>query len=277
MSKFFDFKVDGLGTVPVCEMNYHTRTRLVCSACPSLIDGPYIEASGRQYHENHFVCYACLYTFSVHDRYYEIDGNRYCLADYVQAYAFLCLGCQVYIRSHYVEVSQGKGLGRWHPECYLMARFWRYSFACAVPATRQDGMQLTGRKGFGMDIIALEQSWNDLERKIKAVWMTLSAFTQSTATSLVRVTEQVSNGKYLSAMLFSINVICHFELLLNALMEFADSLKDGSHAGMGMSRKAFLADAFCSQIHAKIQTCVPNAAGNLSNSYCGAPTKGREP
>ncbi|KAL3961832.1 hypothetical protein ACCO45_003355 [Purpureocillium lilacinum] len=124
-SKFFPADDEnGEGQYPLCETDYFRRLGLLCYQCGGALRGSYITALDRKYHVDHFTCSLCPTIFGAQDSYYEHDGNVYCHYHYSTQHAQKCNGCQTAILKQFVEIFRNGQNQHWHPECYMIHKFW---------------------------------------------------------------------------------------------------------------------------------------------------------
>lgn len=110
--------------IPLCEHDYFRRQDLLCCVCDGALRGSYITALGKKYHVEHFTCSLCSTVFGSDDSYYEHEDNIYCRYHYSTLYAAKCEGCKTAILKQFVEVFRGGREQQWHPECYMINKFW---------------------------------------------------------------------------------------------------------------------------------------------------------
>jgi len=66
---------------PFCQGCLNLLYAPVCKGCNQVINGPYINALGSLWHQEHFVCYSCKRIFQ-NGIFYEIGGVPYCEQHY---------------------------------------------------------------------------------------------------------------------------------------------------------------------------------------------------
>ncbi|KAJ2322909.1 Rho-type GTPase activating protein Rga1, partial [Coemansia sp. RSA 2681] len=108
----------------LCEKHYFERTNMVCARCKEPLDSTYVHAMGRKYHPDHFTCTACPTIFGPDGTYYEHDGEAFCLYHYTYLVAKKCAGCQQPIMKLFLQMSHRGVEEHWHPECYMIYKFW---------------------------------------------------------------------------------------------------------------------------------------------------------
>jgi len=64
-----------------------------CAVCNEMIIGACVNALGKTYHSEHFVCYNCNNPFA-NGSFIEHEGNPYCEFDYSQLFCPRCANCQ---------------------------------------------------------------------------------------------------------------------------------------------------------------------------------------
>src|ERR1700734_3642445 len=129
-SKFFPVDSEnGSGQYPLCETDYFRRLDLLCYECGGALRGSYITALDRKYHIEHFTCSVCPTVFGAQDSYYEHEGKVYCHYHYSTQFAQRCNGCQTAILKQFVEIFRNGQNQHWHPECYMIHKFWNVRLA----------------------------------------------------------------------------------------------------------------------------------------------------
>ncbi|KAF9107583.1 hypothetical protein BGX29_005942 [Mortierella sp. GBA35] len=123
-SKFFPITEPDGTQYPLCERDYFRRLNLVCQSCGGALRGSYITALDFKYHIEHFTCSVCPTVFGPQDSYYEHDGMVYCHYHYSLCYAAKCAGCRTAILKQFVEINRNSQDEHWHPECYMIHKFW---------------------------------------------------------------------------------------------------------------------------------------------------------
>ncbi|KAG0281233.1 hypothetical protein BGZ95_005838 [Linnemannia exigua] len=123
-SKFFPITEPDGTQYPLCERDYFRRLNLVCHSCGGALRGSYITALDYKYHIEHFTCSVCPTVFGPQDSYYEHDGMVYCHYHYSLCYAAKCAGCRTAILKQFVEINRNSQDEHWHPECYMIHKFW---------------------------------------------------------------------------------------------------------------------------------------------------------
>ncbi|KAG0210955.1 hypothetical protein BGX28_008663 [Mortierella sp. GBA30] len=130
-SKFFPITEPDGKQYPLCERDYFRRLNLVCQSCGGALRGSYITALDYKYHIEHFTCSVCPTVFGPQDSYYEHDGKVYCHYHYSLCYAVKCAGCRTAILKQFVEINRNSQDEHWHPECYMIHKFWNVKLSLA--------------------------------------------------------------------------------------------------------------------------------------------------
>ncbi|XP_075793560.1 LIM and senescent cell antigen-like-containing domain protein 2 isoform X5 [Pelodiscus sinensis] len=85
----------------------------ICGACRRPIEGRVVNALGKQWHVEHFVCAKCEKPFLGH-RHYEKKGLAYCETHYNQLFGDVCYSC-----SHVIEGDVVSALNKaWCVNCF---------------------------------------------------------------------------------------------------------------------------------------------------------------
>ncbi|KAL8871530.1 MAG: hypothetical protein Q9174_002659 [Haloplaca sp. 1 TL-2023] len=214
-SKFFPVDdEEGTGQYPLCETDYFRRLDLLCYECGGALRGSYITALDRKYHIEHFTCSICPTVFGAQDSYYEHAGKVYCHYHYSTQFAQRCTGCQTAILKQFVEIFRNGQNQHWHPECYMIHKFWNVRLA-------PPGLELGDQDQ--TDVNATEEKRNEvkhdeeqMEEKVYRIWSVLSTFEESSAACISDMLLHVSNGAYVDGVLVAKKFIWHVDVLFGA-------------------------------------------------------------
>ncbi|CAG8487211.1 8444_t:CDS:2 [Cetraspora pellucida] len=105
------FEKDGY---PYCHLDYHELFSPKCGHCGNTIEGPFINALGKSWHQGHFFCRECGNPFEA-GGFMVHDGFPYCEKDWIKKFAPKCKGCQEPIRGEFTNALDGM----WHRECFV--------------------------------------------------------------------------------------------------------------------------------------------------------------
>ena len=167
-SKFFPVdEEDGSGQFPLCETDYFRRLDLLCFECGGALRGSYITALERKYHIEHFTCSVCPTIFGAQDSYYEHDGKVYCHYHYSTQFAQRCNGCQTAILKQFVEIFRNGQNQHWHPECYMIHKFWNVRLAPSGPPLPRPEIGLTVSND-QRELVKDEEE--KMEEKVYRIW-----------------------------------------------------------------------------------------------------------
>ncbi|KAL8882215.1 MAG: hypothetical protein Q9198_000749 [Flavoplaca austrocitrina] len=213
-SKFFPVDdEEGPGQYPLCETDYFRRLDLLCYDCGGALRGSYITALDRKYHIEHFTCSICPTVFGAQDSYYEHAGKVYCHYHYSTQFAQRCKGCQTAILKQFVEIFRNGANQHWHPECYMIHKFWNVNLA--PPGSSLENATF--------DENATEEKRNmvkhdeeHMEEKVYRIWSVLSTFEESSAACISDMLLHVSNGAYIDGVLVAKKFIWHVDVLFGA-------------------------------------------------------------
>ncbi|ATZ57587.1 Bclrg1 [Botrytis cinerea B05.10] len=238
-SKFFPVdEENGEGQYPLCETDYFRRLDLICHQCNGALRGSYITALERKYHIDHFTCSVCPTVFGAQDSYYEHDGQVYCHYHYSTRFAQRCNGCQTAILKQFVEIFRNGQNQHWHPECYMIHKFWNVRLASPqdVQEIQEESEDMTNEED--RNNVRLEEE--RMEEKVYKIWSVLSTFEESSAACISDMLLHVSNGAYMDGVMVAKKFIWHVDILFCS----ADKLdgimmRDGSK-GLSYSREAKL-------------------------------------
>ena len=190
--------------------------------------GSYITALERKYHIEHFTCSVCPTVFGAQDSYYEHDGSVYCHYHYSTKFAQKCNGCQTAILKQFVEIFRNGVDQHWHPECYMIHKYWNVRLHAPQPKTAEQeerDMQLerqrSGPNQLHTDASeaergAVRKEEESVEHKVHWIWQTLSSFEERSATCISDMLLHVSNGAYVDGIVAAKKFITHVDLLFAA-------------------------------------------------------------
>ncbi|KAJ1815177.1 Rho-type GTPase activating protein Rga1, partial [Coemansia sp. RSA 2598] len=187
---------------------------MVCAKCKDPLDSTYVHAMGRKYHPDHFTCSACPTIFGPEGTYYEHDGDAYCLYHYTYLVARKCAGCQQPIMKLFLQMSHKGVEEHWHPECYMIYKFWNVRICPSMYA---------GARGRVNKQLLKPQNAVS-EQQIYQIWTVLSSFEESTAACISDMLLQVSGGHYLEGLRQAERFIMHVDVLFASIDDLEDEL-----------------------------------------------------
>ncbi|KAL4806323.1 hypothetical protein BDV18DRAFT_125946 [Aspergillus unguis] len=234
-SKFFPIDAeDGSGQYPLCEIDYFRRLDLLCHDCGGALRGSYITALDRKYHIEHFTCSVCPTVFGAQDSYYEHEGKVYCHYHYSTQFAQRCHGCHTAILKQFVEIFRNGQNQHWHPECYMIHKFWNVRLAptgqpLEYPQMKEDATD--------EERTQIREEEDVMEEKVYKIWSTLSTFEESSAACISDMLLHVSNGAYLEGVLVAKRFIRHVEILFSAIDQLAGFIKAQGMKAFGREAK----------------------------------------
>ncbi|KAE8144798.1 hypothetical protein BDV25DRAFT_145259, partial [Aspergillus avenaceus] len=208
-SKFFPVDAeDGSGQYPLCETDYFRRLDLLCHECGGALRGSYITALDRKYHIEHFTCSVCPTVFGAQDSYYEHEGKVYCHFHYSTQFAQRCHGCHTAILKQFVEIFRNGQNQHWHPECYMIHKFWNVRLApngepLEPPEVEADATDEERSR--------VREDEDIMEEKVYKIWSILSSFEESSAACISDMLLHVSNGTYIDGVLVAKRFIAHVD------------------------------------------------------------------
>ncbi|KAH9935931.1 RhoGAP-domain-containing protein [Epithele typhae] len=222
-SKFFPIDGQDGKQHPLCERDYFRRLNLICAKCGMALRGSYITACNKKFHVEHFTCSICPTLFGPQDSYYEHEGDVYCHFHYSTRYATKCAGCNSAILKQFVEINRNMRDECWHPECYMINKFWNVK----VSSRRPNSLPPPGEDGEPVEQLeptyveeerqenaqSLREKQIRMEQQVYRIWTVLSAFEESSAACISDMLRQVSNGQYLEAIRMAEKFILHVEVL----------------------------------------------------------------
>ncbi|EHA24637.1 hypothetical protein CBS147343_8261 [Aspergillus niger] len=237
-SKFFPVDAeDGSGQYPLCETDYFRRLDLLCHECGGALRGSYITALERKYHIEHFTCSVCPTVFGAQDSYYEHEGKVYCHFHYSTQFAQRCHGCHTAILKQFVEIFRNGQNQHWHPECYMIHKFWNVRLAptgqpLETPEVETDATDEERNR--------VREEEDIMEEKVYKIWSILSSFEESSAACISDMLLHVSNGTYLDGVLVAKRFIGHVDILFSAIDQLAGHIKEQGMKDLAYGREAKL-------------------------------------
>ncbi|CAK9779999.1 unnamed protein product [Cutaneotrichosporon oleaginosum] len=263
--KFFPIEDEG-SQYPLCERDYFARLGLICAKCDQALRSSYITACGQKFHVEHFSCSVCDTVFGANDSYYEHRGHAYCHYHYSISFANKCVGCETAILKQFVEINRNGKDECWHPECYMIHKFWNVRLASrnfATPAnatpvssslslmeiTTKGGMKPmthtsspsgSTSPGWGNDMTAeeLKERQIAMELKVSQIWLVLSGFEESSAACIGEMLRVVNERKLLDVILVAEKFILHVETLFAVIDDLEAQFAKVGAKGMSHSREA---------------------------------------
>jgi hypothetical protein len=213
-SKFFPVPDHPPNQYPLCETDYFRRLDLLCFHCGQALRGSYITALDRKYHIEHFTCSVCPTVFGAQDSYYEHEGSVFCHYHYSTKFAQRCNGCLTSILKQFVEIFRNGQNQHWHPECYMIHKYWNVRLHSNGQPVIEDAL-ITGE---ATDEVRkkVRQQEEAVEGKVNFIWKTLSAFEEKSATCISDMLLHVSNGAYFDGVMAAKKFIVHVDLLFTA-------------------------------------------------------------
>lgn len=209
----------------LCEYDYFKKLDLICFNCDSALRGPYITALGNKYHLEHFKCAVCQKVFESDESYYEHESNIYCHYHYSKLYASHCEGCHSSIVKQFVELFRGGRNQHWHPECYMVHKFWNVCIT-ADSVGLQDQLSIPQNQTLNMKnlkdldnisselLLAAEQQ---IETTVMTCWLTLSGYEEVTASCISDMLLHACTCNQVSGLISTGKLILNLEILFKSL------------------------------------------------------------
>lgn len=88
----------------------------ICAACRRPVEGRCVNACGKQWHPEHFVCSTCERSFSQSKYFLGKDGSPYCEKDYNKLYGDVCHHCNNTIQDEVISALEKRYCGE-HFRC----------------------------------------------------------------------------------------------------------------------------------------------------------------
>lgn len=224
-SKFFPYEItDAAGVkhqVPLCEFDYFKKLDLLCFNCNRALRGPYITALGNKYHLEHFKCVVCQRVFESDESYYEHAGSIYCHYHFSKMYASHCEGCHSSIVKQFVELFRGGRNQQWHPECYMVHKFWNVCITAdsvglekLLNVTQLDLSNLKDSNILQDTLLTVE---NQIEATVMTCWLTLSGYEEATAACISDMLLNACTGNQAGGLIATGKLIVYLDILFDAI------------------------------------------------------------
>lgn len=241
-SKFFPVPDEGPDQYPLCETDYFRRLDLLCFACGGALRGSYITALDRKYHIEHFTCSVCPTIFGAQDSYYEHEGDVYCHYHYSTRFAQRCHGCQNAILKQFVEIFRNGQNQHWHPECYMIHKYWNVRLSNANKGQTQE-IEMPRSEDNPQDVVrnSVRDEEERVEEKVLWIWRTLSTFEERSATCISDMLLHVSNGVYFDGIMAAKRFIVHVDVFFKCGDDLDRMLAQQTGKGTKSCRATFLA------------------------------------
>ncbi|KAJ7155522.1 LIM domain-containing protein [Mycena crocata] len=242
-SKFFPIEGPDGKQYPLCERDYFRRLNLICAKCGMALRGSYITACNKKFHVEHFTCSLCSTLFGPQDSYYEHDGDVYCHFHYSTRFATKCAGCSSAILKQFVEINRNMRDECWHPECYMINKFWNVKVVSRRPTSTAELEGEPGEPEYAEEEqretpVTLKDKQIRMEQQVYRIWTVLSAFEESSAACISDMLRQVSNGQYLDAIRMAEKFILHVEVLFATIDDLEYQFYRLNMKGMSHVREA---------------------------------------
>ncbi|ODN74597.1 hypothetical protein, variant [Cryptococcus amylolentus CBS 6039] len=266
--KFFPVE-DGDGMYPLCERDYFARLDLICAKCDQALRASYITACGAKYHVEHFTCHECDVLFGPNDSYYEHAGRVYCHYHYSTQFAVKCVGCETAILKQFVEMNRNGRNECWHPECYMISKFWNVRLASktfntpaasavastvsllemssitapGAPVLSTDPAspllhQTPKQSEFSLSPQELKERQDAMEQKVQQIWHVLSGYEESSAALIGDMLRAVNEKNLLDIILLAERFILHVETLFAVIDDIEAQFAVTRAKGMPHAREA---------------------------------------
>ncbi|KAF8263331.1 hypothetical protein EI94DRAFT_1741178 [Lactarius quietus] len=213
-SKFFPIDDPNGKQQPLCEKDYFRRLNLVCAKCYQALRGSYVTACDKKYHVEHFTCTICPTLFGPQDSYYEHNNDVYCHYHYSTRFATKCTGCKTAILKQFVEINRNMRDECWHPECYMIHKFWNVYIVPRGPEVLTDPTEPPYLEEERQESRAsLQEKQIKMEQQVFRIWTVLSAYEEASGGTVSNMLRHVSSASFLEAIRMAEGTVLHVEVL----------------------------------------------------------------
>ena len=175
--------------------------------------------------------------FGAQDSYYEHEGKVYCHYHYSTQFAQKCSGCQTAILKQFVEIFRKGQNQHWHPECYMIHKFWNVRLASSEDDVGRPRLESDATQEERDHVRDQEEK---MEEKVYRIWSVLSTFEESSAACISDMLLHVSNGAYVDGVLVAKKFIWHVDILFSSLDRLDYLMTSAGIKGLSYSREAKL-------------------------------------
>ncbi|KAI7849537.1 hypothetical protein BDC45DRAFT_271959 [Circinella umbellata] len=190
----------------VCEYHYYSHLGLICRHCDKPILGPV--HMDLRFHPHCLQCPDCTRLGKEQgEPCFEYNDQAYCRYHFSLLSETHCIGCDQAILKQFVEHPINYPDKKWHPECYMIQKFWNIRL-CESYCYEDSKL---------MDPKRLQEVQNLIEKKINRIWTDVSAFEESSATCISDMLLHVAAGAYIEGLRMATQFVTHLEVLFSAL------------------------------------------------------------
>jgi len=174
--------------------------------------------------------------FGPDDSYFEYNGDVYCRCHYSSLFAFHCEGCKSPILKQFVETYRGGKQQQWHPECYMVFKFWSVKIADRkvreISALRQNIVAHSDpHKPLDPRAAQVINHEDMIDRRTMRTWITLCGFEEVCAAEIGALVQAAVNGEFLNAYETCSRLVSHIKVLFTALDMIPRIETDGEPQG----------------------------------------------
>lgn len=182
--KFSSDENDPKGETFYCETHFIRRLDLICRIRGGPLRDSHVTTVEKNHHLEHFGCKICGHTFGAEESYYEYSDRILCHYHYCLEFACLCKGCDTPILKQLLEIFHTDEVQPWHPECFIIHRYWNVRGIKANATFHHDSLGWKDESGLEptrQDMVAWTKNQ---ESAILQTWQVLSVFEKNTASRL---------------------------------------------------------------------------------------------
>ncbi|KAJ9104024.1 hypothetical protein QFC19_004158 [Naganishia cerealis] len=153
-----------------------------------------------------------------------------------------CFKCR-----QFVEINRNQKDECWHPECYMIHKFWNVKLISKFQNTPINSAHASASSVLDPDAVPEEQKETAetlkakqirMETQVEQIWRVLSAFEESSAACISEMLRSVSANEYLDGVLMAERFILHVEILFAVIDDLEAQFAMENARGMSHSREA---------------------------------------
>jgi len=139
----------------------------------------------------------------------------------------------------FVEINRNMRDECWHPECYMINKFWNVKVNTRRPNSAAlqdaDAEPPYADEERRETATSLKERQIKMEQEVYRIWTVLSAFEESSAACISDMLRQVSNGQYLEAIRMAEKFIIHVEVLFGTIDDLEHHFGRTTNTSKGLS------------------------------------------
>ncbi|PPQ88709.1 hypothetical protein CVT25_009473 [Psilocybe cyanescens] len=256
-SKFFPIEGPGGRQSPLCERDYFRRLNLICAKCGMALRGSYITACSAYLlpHSSLYNSIEIIFIQTKNTMSNILHAHFAPLSSAPKIHIMNMMGTYIAISiirhasppnardAIFVEINRNMRDECWHPECYMINKFWNVKVSSRRPTSSMSADGDPDEPAYAEEEqrespASLKDKQIRMEQQVYRIWTVLSAFEESSAACISDMLRQVSNGAYLDAIRMAEKFILHVEVLFGTIDDLEFHFASLNVKGMSHVREA---------------------------------------